>query len=310
MALRGTGVVSESSRTRVLAAAADLGYRPNLNARRLASRRTDTIGVLISDLHNPLYAELLDGFDEHLADRSEQWLLASGFRDAGREKAAVDSFLALQVDAIVLLGSQLPSTSIQELSKNIPTVVAGRRIRGVDSVVGDDAAGVNLLMEHLMSLGHTSIAHVDGGQGAGAAGRRKAYTDAMRFHGLEDSIEIYRGDYTEESGEAAFPLLWEKSRPTAVFAANDLSALGILSAARVAGVQIPADMSIAGFDNTMLAQSGFVSLTTVGYSRSQMGAVAGDLLKERLGNRDKKPQTVTLTPSLAVRSTTGNPGRR
>jgi len=304
LALRGSSRVSERSRTRVLEAAKELGYRPNLNARRLASSRTDTIGVLISDLHNPLYAELLDGFDEHLPDRRDQWLLASGFREPSRERAAIDSFLALQVDAIVLLGSLLPATSIQELAVNTPTVVAGRQVRGVDSVVVDDVAGVKLIMEHFRSLGHSRIAHLDGGNGARAKTRRRAYIDIMRFHGLQDHIRICSGNYTEQSGEDAFHELWREGKPSAIFAANDLSALGILSAARSAGLGIPTDLAVAGFDDTALAQSGWVSLTTVGYSRSDMGAVTGDLLKHRMSTPESKARSVVLQPSLKVRSTT------
>ena len=309
-ALNGGSRVSAGTRERILQAAQDLGYRPNLNARRLASRRTGTIGVLLADLHNPLFAELLDGFDEGLGDDREQVLLASGFREPQRERAAVDSFLAVQVDAIVLLGSQLPSSEIEELSRQTPTVAVGRPVRGVDSVVIDDAAGVRLVLEHLISLGHQRIAHIDGGHGARAASRRRAYTELMRSHGLTAHVQIHRGDYTEEAGEAGFQHIWYEAAPTAIFAANDLSALGVLSGARSKGVDVPAELSVVGFDDTTLARYGCVSLTTVGHPRTLMGALAAELVRSRLADPSKKPHGEVLIPSLVVRSTTAEPDRR
>lgn len=304
MALRGSPRVAQRSRERVLAVATELGYRPNLHARRLTSTRTGTIGVLISDLHNPLFAEILDGFAKGMAGVPEELLLASGFRDTKKEAAAIESFLAHRVDAIVLVGAQVPSSEIQGLARSVPTVVVGRRIRGVDSVVIDDRLGVRLATEHLITLNHQRIAHVDGGKGAGSAARRRAYTDTMRAHGLGKHIQICPGEYIEEAGRAAFGRLWRQSRPTAIFAANDLSALGVLSGARSAGVDVPTELSVAGFDNTTLARSGFVSLTTIDYPHTQLGEIVAELLKARLADNSAKPRVTVLTPTLVPRATT------
>src|SRR5439155_17593191 len=190
LALRNSPKVAEGSRQRVLAAAAELGYRPNLHARRLASTRSDTFGILLSDLHNPLFAEILDGLDTSTRGGPEQLLLASGFRDPERERAAVDSFLAHRVDGIVLIGCQLPAAEIQGLARSTPTIAAGRHVRGVDSVFIDDALGTRLATEHLISIGHQRIAHVDGGKGAGSATRRRSYADTMRAHNLGENVQI------------------------------------------------------------------------------------------------------------------------
>jgi DNA-binding LacI/PurR family transcriptional regulator len=304
LALRNSPKVAELSRQRVLAAAAELGYRPNLNARRLASRQSGTIGVLLADLHNPVFADVLDGLDQSTHRGPDQLLLASGFRDPERERAAVESFLSHQVDGIVVIGSRLSASEIQALSRITPTVVAGQRIRGVDCVFVDDALGARLLTEHLISLGHRRIAHLDGGKGAGAAPRRRAYADTMRAHGLGQNIRICAGNFSEEAGQAGFEQLWQEPRPTAIFAANDLSALGLLTAARARGVDIPADLSVAGFDNTTIAQSGYVSLTTVDFPRAQMGEVAGDLIRMRVSGGDAKAHAIMLSPTLVVRDTT------
>lgn len=304
LALRDSPRVAKQSRERALAAAAELGYRPNLNARRLASARTDTFGVLISDLHNPLFAEILDGLAEGMNGVPEELLLASGFRDPKKEAAAMESFLAHRVDAIVLVGVQVPSSEIQALAGAVPTVVVGRRIRGVDSVVIDDRLGARLVTEHLITLGHRRIAHVDGGKGAGSADRRRAYMDTMRASGLGQYIQTCTGQYTEEAGRAGFERLWRQPRPTAIFAASDLSALGVLSGARSAGVDVPAELSVAGFDNTTLARSGFVSLTTIDYPHTQLGEIVATLLNARLSDAAAKPSLTVLTPTLVPRATT------
>jgi DNA-binding LacI/PurR family transcriptional regulator len=308
MALRGSSRVAAHTRERVIAAAEELGYRPNLNARRLASARTDTVGVLIYDLHNPLFAEILDGLAAAMGGHPEQLILASGFRDPARETAAVESFLAHRVDAIVLIGTQMPSAEIHAYARSAPTVVVGRHIRGVDSVITDNATGARLVTEHLISLGHRNVAHIDGGTGLGAIARRRAYADTMRAHGLQQHIQICSGEYTEEAGRVGFERLWIRSRPTAIFAANDLCALGVLSGARAAGVAVPAELSVAGFDNTALVRSGFISLTTVDWPPVQAGEIAGELLQARLARElareTAKPRVITLTPKLVLRATT------
>ena len=143
-ALRNSPKVSAAQRAHIAQVAAELGYRPNINASRLASSRTGTIGVVFSDLHNVLYADTLDGFAGGLAGSSEQMLLASGFHDPTRERAAVESFLSHRVDGIALLGSQLTVAEIQELAREVPTVVAGRRVDAVYWVTVDDSAGAAL----------------------------------------------------------------------------------------------------------------------------------------------------------------------
>lgn len=228
MALRNSPKVSAARRAEILQAAAELGYRPNVNASRLARSTTGTIGVVFSDLHNTLYAEMLDGLAAVLGDALGQMLLASGFHDPDRERAAVEGFLSHRVDGLALLGSQLPNGDIQQLARETPTVIAGRRVDGVDSVTVDDARGAALATEHLIALGHRRIAHVDGGNGAGAALRREQFLATMREHRLTRQALVVSGDYTESAGhEAALHLLSTRRPPSAVFAANDLSALGV-----------------------------------------------------------------------------------
>lgn len=305
MALRNSPKVSAARRAQILQVVAELGYRPNINASRLARTRTGTIGVVFSDLHNALYAEMLDGLASALRGELEQLLLASGFHDPDRERAAIEGFLSHRVDGLALLGSQLPAAEIQQLASEIPTVIAGRRLDGVDGVTVDDAAGSALATEHLIALGHQRIAHIDGGAGAGAALRREQFLTTMREHRLSRRAVVASGDYTERRGHAAaLELLTARRPPSAIFAANDSSALGVLSAARSLGLTLPASLSVIGFDNTTIAQSEFVGLSTIDYARPEMGEQILTLLRDRIADPSRSARAATLTPRLVARTTT------
>lgn len=305
LALRHSPKISPARRAEIQRVAAELGYRPNANASRLARTKTGTIGVVLSDLHNSLFAEMVDGLAAALEGEPEQLLIASGFHDKVRERAAVESFLSLRVDGLALMGSQLPAEEIQRVAQEIPTVIAGRKVEGVDSVSVDDVAGASLATEHLIALGHRRIAHIDGGEGAGAQLRRGAFLDTMARHGLATQASVMGGDYTERGGRTVtLSLLANRQPPTAIFAANDLSALGALSAARSLGIQVPSGLSIIGFDNTKISQSYFVSLSTIDYPRFEMGQRALEQLRMCILKKDKDPVNITLAPDLVERDTT------
>jgi DNA-binding LacI/PurR family transcriptional regulator len=318
LALRNDIGVSATTRERILEIAAELGYRPNLNARRLASSHSDTVGVMLADLHNPVYAEILDGFSTELPAPSgpldsgrdeQQFLLATGFRDPRRERLGLEALVAQQVEGILLMGALSPDAFIQTVAAQVPLVVVGRRVPDVDCVLVDDAAGMRQAVEHLIDLGHRRICHLDGGQGAGSSTRRSAYRAVMTQHGLDDHIEVLPGDYSEHSGRAAVTTLLTEERrgprPTALVAANDLSAIGVLAAARTHGLRVPEDLSVVGYDNTALAHNGYVEMTTVDYPRHELGAQARDLLTTRMKtSRTGKTRTAMVSPALVVRSTT------
>ena len=311
LALKGSTRVSEETRRRIIAASEELGYRPNLNARRLASHRSHALGVMLADLHNPIYAEILDEFTSGTEDDQRQLLLAAGFRDAGRERQGLESLIAQQVEGVLLMGPLSSTACIQEIARQTPLVVIGRRVPSVDCVFIDDAQGLRLAVEHLVELGHRQIAHIDGGQGAGSTTRRRSYREVMRELGLDSHIQVVAGDYTEEGGRAAAARMFaEQNRPTAIVAANDLSAIGVLAAARAAGISVPNDLSVVGYDNTALSHNGYVDMTTVDYPRHRMGAMARELLNKRTAPRSVDAgRTFTIAPSLIIRSTSGPPPR-
>jgi DNA-binding LacI/PurR family transcriptional regulator len=298
--------VSDESRRLVLQAAADLGYRRNDVARRLASRTTGTVGVLLNDLHNPFFAETYDGIHAAAAVRGKRPLLTTGSQMVSGEQQAIESMLEQRVDGMVLVSPRLSTAELRAFNAIVPVVVIGRVVRGgsIDSVTNDERHGARLVVEHLHSLGHRCIAHVDGGGGAGARARRRGYERAMRTLGLEP--DVIAGDYTERAGVAAAEDLLRRTRlPTAVFGANDLVAAGALDAFESAGRRVPDDVSIVGYDNTFLARLHHVSLTSVDQHTSKIGRIAMELLLERLDGARARPVTRLVTPSLKVRGTSG-----
>lgn len=291
----------------VLEAAARLGYRRNIAASNLAARRTMTVGLLLNDLHNPWYAEVADGIHA-IAERSGyQVILATGRRSPAVESRAVDAFLSSRVDGIIVAGCRMPLTRLTALAREVPVVSAGRSLIGstMGSVSADDAEGARLAVQHLYDLGHRHIAHIDGGRGAGSAPRRAGYVSAMRSMGLGEHVRVVSGDFTEEAGNrAGRRLLREGAVPTGFFAANDLSAVGIIDALDDAGLTVPERASVVGYDNTAFAALNHIGLTTIDQPRNQMGRVAATMLFGAL-NGGTDLEHIHMRPQLVVRSTTG-----
>ncbi|TNY38323.1 LacI family transcriptional regulator [Thermomonospora catenispora] len=305
LVMRGSPHVSERRRQAVLKAARELGYRPNAVARSLVEGRTRLIGAIVADLHNPFFAEFLDGLQESLHGEGLRMLVGSGRWDPLFEAEAVEAFLEMRVDGLVLL-SVVPD-SLQEAAANVPVVVVGERdVDGVDIVVDDDELGASLAVDHLVRLGHRRIAHIEGAPSTTARYRRSGYENAMRKHDLAEQITVEPGDFTEEGGyRAARTLLSRPDRPTAIFAPNDLVATGVLSAADELGLKVPEDVSVVGYDNTHLAAIRHISLTSVDQPRRDMGRIAAEMLRARIEDPSRPPRQNLVVPHLVVRSTTG-----
>jgi DNA-binding LacI/PurR family transcriptional regulator len=311
LVMRESPHVSDEKRAAVLQAAEDLGYRPNAVARSLVRQRSFVLGVMLSNLHNPFFADVVDGIEDSALESGYRALFNSGKRVPQREAVALETLLELQTDGLILAGTLLDTKTIDEAGSAVPVVLIARatRSRIVDSVSGDDRTGGRLAVDHLVSLGHQRIAHINGSRGAGARRRQAGYAATMKKHGLEPMI--VNGSYTEEGGaEGVRQLLEAKQIPTAIFAANDLAALGALQALAESGRSVPDDVSLIGYDNAWLAGLQHISLTTIDQPRHQLGTTAVELLIERLDEGRTEPRHLVLPPSLVVRSTTGPPARR
>lgn len=308
--MRGSGVVSPDSREAVTAAAEALGYRPNAAARSLVQRRSFNVGVLVSDLHNPFFAEIIDGIEAEAASNGYRMLITTGNRDRNAEADALEALLELRADGVILLAPRLRQAHVARAGRSVPVAVVANpmRVPGVDVVVNDDVRGAEMAVEHLASLGHRRIAMVDGGDGAGALERRLGYEAAMKRLQLDALTCIAAGDYTEEGGyRGAQQLLRRGVPPTAIFASNDLAAVGALNAIEEAGFEVPGDMSLVGYDNTALASLRHVSLTTINQPRRQIGETAMRAILRRLARKPSRARVQVLEPRLVIRATTAPP---
>ena len=311
--MRGERSVSEASRASVLSAAAALGYRANAVARSLVQRRTYNVGVMVSDLHNIFFAEVLDGLYAAAGELGYRALLTTGNRDPDAEARALEQLLELRADGLVIAGARVAAEVVVAAARAVPTAVVGSDLRlpGVDVVVDDDLRGAELAVQHLVSLGHKDIALIDGGRGAGAAERRAGYRSAMAKAGLARHAIVEPGDFTEGGGyEAARLLLARNRRPTAIFASNDQSAVGALDAINEVGLDVPRDVSLMGYDNTALAALRHISLTTIHQPRNQIGEMAMRAVIRRIERPSASARRHVLAPELVVRDTTAPPPRR
>lgn len=308
LVMRESPRVSPQSRQRVLEAASELGYRPNLAARTLAAHRTMLVGVMLDDLHNPFYSELADGILHAAVAHGYRVLFSTRATNQRTQEYALETLLQLRGDGLILVSPRVQSSQLIAAAAEVPLVTATEPLvpATVDSVTNDEMVGARLLVDHLVARQHRRIVHLDGGRGAAARTRRAGYVAAMRAHGLASEVRILRGDFTERAGyEGAGRVLQLEPRPTAIFAANDAAAAGVLDRLMEHGVSVPGDMAVVGYDNTALAEMGMLSITTVDQPRFEMGRLAFELLYERMAGGRTEAVHHLIAPTLVVRRTTG-----
>jgi LacI family transcriptional regulator len=314
--IRNAYGVSPAMRERVSAAIAELGYRPRAGARGMRGQ-TYTIGMMLPDLRNPFFPDIVDGFVEQLDDTDYQVLLGTSFCGGEPEARVTEALIDRGMDGLVLVAPTAPQAELNRSALLAPVVVIGRHTRSAlhDTVVDDDAAGAALVVDHLAELGHRRIAHIEHRENDAAlavempnAVRAEGYRRAMRARGLADEIDVVSASYTEEGGYVgARQLLSRPVRPTAIFAGADIAAMGVLTAITEAGLSVPDDISVAGYDDTSFAALGPIGLTSVDQAGRQIGADAARLLLHRIADRDRASAFVSTSPRLVVRRTTAPP---
>jgi len=277
-ALNGTGVVTESIRTRVLEAAARLQYVPNSGAQSLMTRRTHAIGIVLPTLYGEFFSELIRGIDIAARSRGLHLLISSTHCDATEAGNAVQALIG-RVDGLLVMSPYVDGRFLQErVRSSLPIVL----ISTVDvdhthmSFYVDNYSSAYAMVAHLAGNGHRTIAHIAGPDvNVDAQERLRGYRAALSRELPGAAEYVLRGDFTEESGyRAARELLATGMRPDAVFAANDMMAIGCLCALHKAGVRVPEDIAVAGFDDIPLARYVHPTLTTMAVDIADMGGLA------------------------------------
>lgn len=304
--LSGSGRVSTETRARVRRIAAELGYRPNLVARSLKSRRTHTIGMVISDITNPFFPEMVRGAED--AAMARGYMLATFNTDdrPDRERQVFEVLQTRRLDGILLVIAltRAAHPHVDEaLRAGTPVVCLDRLPRdlSVDSVRVDNAAGVALAVNHLIERGYRSIAYIGGSPRMYIAPERlQGYAAAMKAADLP--TRIVHGDFRRESGyHAAFELLAAKPRPDALFVANLLMAAGALEAASDLSLSTPEDFGMATFDHVGLFRGFRPDLTSVVQPNYEIGYQGANLLLDRIeGVRTQPPVSITLPCQLKI----------
>lgn len=314
--LRNAYGVSAAMRERVQAAMAELDYRPHAAARGMRGR-TYTIGVLLDNIRNAFFADILDGIRDELHQTEYSVLIGAAGFGADNQSRAIRSMVDRQMDGLVLIAPGARRDEVLALAATKPTVVIGHHDPADvhDSVVDADDAGAGLVVDHLVSLGHREIALVAAAGTKTSRWRQtpeivltRGYRAAMARHGLTDRVRVMPAAYSDDGGyKAGLHLLTSERPPTAIMTGADVAALGVHRAAHELGLRIPADLSLVGYNNTAIAALTPVQLTSVDQAGHTMGAAAAKMLVERIeGHRDRAVQT-SMTPRLVVRASTAAP---
>lgn len=310
--LNDTGFVSEPLRERVLKAAKDLNYRPSRVAKSLRHQKTNTIGVLVPQLDMPFFSTLTFAIQRTLADSEYYTLVASTMEDSVQELAYVEMMIESRVDGVIIVPTGHALSNIERLVEaNVPMVLVDRDFNAlpqIDRVLCDNRTGAYHAVKHLLQRGHRHIALVGGPTYSTPIQRRvQGYEDALREFSVKrpDHWFILENRPPFEMGyEGAKRLFTQQPYPTAIFALGDITAVGVLHAARELGITMPDDVSLVGFDDIPLAAYCLPPLTTVAQPVYDMGRVAAQRLIKRIENAVDDTQRTILDAVLVEREST------
>ena len=308
--LNNTRFVSQETRDRVMAAIDELDYRPNALARSLRSGKTDTIGLILPDSSNPFFAEIGRSIEDAAFELGYNVFLCNTDGNVHREQLYVDLLSKKQVDGIIFVaaGDQVDSLNAL-LNDEMPVVLVDRDLPNieVDAVLTDNRQGGYLATRHLIELGHRRIACITGPSSiTSGAERVTGYRQALEEEGIPyDKSLVLGGNYQPDAGLRATSILLElDSPPTAIFALNDLMAVGALHAAARAGRRVPEDVAIIGYDDTELASFMNPPLSTIAQPKNEIGLQAANILARRITNKSFPTYRIILPPELVVREST------
>jgi LacI family transcriptional regulator, galactose operon repressor len=317
-ALAGKAYVKPATRRRILAAVERLGYRASTIARALRTQRSFSVGVVLADITNPTFPEIVRGIEDALRASGCTLLLCNTDGSVERQAQYMRALADRHVDGLILVSQHLDTPAIEPLLATArPSVLVHRRHRRrtFDYVGLDNVRGITLALEHLTTLRHRRIAFIRGPQESTAVEERygafAAFVAAGRID--DDACLVVQGDYTREGGYAAGEILLDLPHPpSAIIASNDVAALGVLEAARERRLEVPRDVSIVGFDDIFVSGLNAISLTTVRQPMREIGAAAAQLLLKRItdGKHPYRAKQIVFAPDLVVRRTTAPPASR
>ena len=299
--------VAPKTRELVQKALQETGFIPNANASSLTKKRTNTLAVVVPDLTNPFFTEIIRAIEEQAAQRKMAVIVANTDEDPAKERRAIRFLMEKRVDALIIASAARTTKEISLLLKGgTPLVLLDRQLKGLqtDLVRSDDKGGAEILVNYLVSLGHRRIGFITGKKGISTTkSRLDGYLTAMKAHGLIPEPElIVEGDFQPKGGREGILKLVELAEPpTAVIASNNLEAIGALSALREKGLDVPRDISLVCFDDLGLASQVYPFLTVVAQPVRTMGTVAAQLALERLEGVAEKEREVVMQMTLVER---------
>lgn len=307
--LRDAYGVSEAMRQRVQASIGKLGYRPHAAARGMRGQ-TYTLGVLLPDLRNPFFADIMAGVNDALERTQYQPLLGVGQSETSLEQALVDAMIDRQMDGLLLVAPRMVIEDVSAIAARVPTVVIGEHqpgATGFDTVNNDDERGGELAVTHLVEGGYRNIVYLSLQlpmlqDGVVTTYREEGYRRAMAQSGLSRFIRVVLAQQSpREVQSTARHLLESRNRPEAIFCWTDFIALQVLSVAREMGLKVPGDVALVGYDNTTYCDLAQNSLTSIDQSGQVLGLQAARLLTERIKGRQVAEHFV-VTPRLVARA--------
>ncbi len=313
-ALNNKGRMSSATRERILRLARELGYHPNINAKGLATNRTGNIGIIIHKRHKPLpgsfydfYGTIIIGVEEEAGNRGYNFIFSS----VDSEPVVPRCVRERRVDGLIIMGCDISRDLILKLKDDgVPLVLVDHHIEGVDSVAVDNTGGAYKAVEYLIELGHREIGFIaERLTDLSFEERFEGYRLALKERGLHyDPALVAEGFKRPDHGYVAMKKLLERATPSAVFAANDSTAVGAIRALKEEGFRVPEDIAVVGFDDGGLASQAVPPLTTVRVYREKMASAAAKRLVELIEDPDQSPVHLTLPTKLIVRESCG--GRR
>lgn len=309
--INGSDKVTAETAARVRRAIETLKFYPNTNARALGSGKSSLYGLIISDITNPFFPELVKSFEDVAVQYSQEVLIANTDYDKHRTEQCVTRMLQRKVDGVAIMTSEMDEHLIDEFSsRKIPLVFLDTGIvqKGISNIALDYAAGIDAAVEHLRGLGHSAIGFISGPADLTSARvRRKAFIASMKRMGLEPDKElIEEGNHRMDGGHNAMARLLRKEvRPTAVLTSNDMSAIGAIGAIMEQGLRVPRDISVIGFDDIAMSEYTQPPLTTVRLPRAEIAKLAFRALHGIQDAATAKGAEYRIEPTLVLRKSTG-----